>query len=115
MARRPLPVTLVAWLYIAAGTAGLVYHASQFGTGDRLDEGVILLVRVLAIVGGIFALRGAGWSRWLLLGWAAFHVIVSLNSMSKALAHVVLLVVVAYIVLRPPGSSWFRHDPATGS
>jgi len=59
-------------------------------------------------VAGVFLLRGARWARWLVLAWLAFHVVVSaLNSLSDAMAHVVLLLVVGYFLLGPPASKYF--------
>ena len=115
MPRRPLSITLLSWLFIAAGTVGLVYHASAFPGGEGLvDASAVLLVRVLAIVGGIFALRGANWSRWLLLGWAAFHVVVGLSQVSTAGAHTVLLIGVWYVYFRGPAREFFRRETVVG-
>ena len=68
-----------------------------------------MLVGIMAIVAGVFLLRGARWARWLVLAWLAFHVVVSaLNSLSDAMAHVVLLLVVGYFLLGPPTSEYFQ-------
>jgi hypothetical protein len=70
---------------------------------------LIAAVRAIAIVGGIFLLKGRNWARWLLLAWAAFHVFVgALYSPSNAIAHFVLLGVIAYFLLTPPASGYFR-------
>ena len=70
--KRPLPVTILGGLFIVAGLTGLVYHLSE----GPLDRGMILIsmVRILAIVGGVFLLLGHNWARWLMLAWLAFHV-----------------------------------------
>lgn len=115
MSRRPLSITVLSWLFIAAGTVGLVYHASAFpGEEDLVDAIVVLLVRALAIVGGVFALRGVNWSRWLLLGWAAFHVVVSLPEVSSTGAHAVLLIGVWYVYFHGPAQDFFRRETAVG-
>jgi hypothetical protein len=73
----------------------------------------ILFLTVSAIVAGIFLLRGARWARWLALAWVAFHVVVSaLNSLSDALPHAVLLLVVGYVLLGPPTSQYYQQGPA---
>jgi hypothetical protein len=73
----------------------------------------ILFLTVSAIVAGVFLLRGAPWARWLALAWVAFHVVVSaLNSVSAALPHVVLLLVIAYVLLGPPTSQYYQRGPA---
>jgi len=108
--KRPLAVTLLGCLFIIAGIVGLIYHLHS----DRpLDQSVILIsgVRSLAVIGGVFLLLGHNWARWLLLAWLAFHIFVSaLHSYSEALAHLALLIVIGYILLRPPASDYFQRS-----
>ena len=117
--QRPLSVTILSWAFIAAGAVGLVYHAAglRSGAGDRLDDVVLVLVlRALAIIGGAFALRGANWGRWLLLLWMAYHVVISVGHLSfEVVAHAIVLVVVAVVYFRAPGSAWFRRDIVSGA
>ena len=104
--KRPFPVTVLGWLFIVVGLVSDIYHLSQ-GPLDRWTVPVSA-VGIIAIVGGIFLLRGAGWARWLLLAWLAVHVGISaLNSLSASLAHLVLLLVVGYFLLGPPTSEYF--------
>ncbi len=106
--KRPFQVTMLGWLFIVVGVLSTTYHLLK-GPLDRWTL-PILLVGTTAIVAGVFLLRGAGWARWLVLAWLAFHVVVSaLNSLSDALAHVVLLSVVAYFLLGPPTSKYFQR------
>ncbi|HWY45216.1 MAG TPA: hypothetical protein VNX66_17080 [Candidatus Sulfotelmatobacter sp.] len=110
--KRPLPVTILGCLFIAAGLVGLVYHFQE----RPLEPGIVLvsLVRLLAVIGGVFLLLGHGWARWLLIAWLAFHVGVSaFHSLSETLAHLALLVVVGYFLLRPPASNYFRSSHTT--
>ncbi len=105
--KRPLPVTILGCLFIGAGLVGLVYHLSE----RPLEHQIVLvsIVRMIAIVGGIFLLMGHNWARWLTLVWLAFHVVVSaFHSLSEAIAHVVLLMVVGYFLLGRPASKYFR-------
>lgn len=105
--KRPIPVTILALLFIAAGVVGLAYHLSQ----DRLDRWSVLIffIRILAIVGGIFLLKGRNWARWLMIGWLAFHVGVSaFRSLSDGIAHAVLFITVAYFLLTAPDSRYFQ-------
>ena len=105
--KRPFQVTILGWLFIAVGILGTIYHPLK-SPFDRWTF-PILLVRMIAIVAGVFLLRGARWARWLVLAWLAFHVVVSaLNSLSDALAHVVLLLVVGYFLLGAPASKYFQ-------
>jgi len=115
-ARRPWAVTIIGWLFIAAGAVGVAYHITELNPADPFGNDTLLLtaVRLLAVLGGVFALRGRDWARWLLLAWIAFHVGVSAFHPHQGLvAHAVLLVVVARFLLRPPAAGWFRtKEPA---
>ena len=106
--KRPFQVTMLGWLFVVVGVLSTTYHLSK----SSLDRWTvpIALVGMVAFIGGVFLLRGAGWARWLLLIWLAFHVVVSaFNSLSDALAHFVLLLVVAYFLLGPPTSGYFQR------
>jgi uncharacterized membrane protein len=105
--KRPIPVTILGYLFIVAGLVGLAYHLSE----RPLDRWVALisLIRVIAVVGGVFLLKGRNWARWLMLAWLAFHVAVSaFHSLSDCAAHAVLFLVVAYFLLTPPDSKYFQ-------
>ena len=106
--KRPLAVTLIAWLFIAAGSIGIAYHANEFRTVDA-DLVWTLAIRLLAIVGGVYALRGANWARWVLLGWITFHVVLSMfHSLPEFSVHALLCAVVAYVLFRPQSTVYFR-------
>ncbi len=109
--KRPLPITIIGCLFIVAGLVGLVYHLSE----TPLDHRIVLIsiVRIIAIVGGVFLLLGHNWARWLMLAWLGFHVVVSaFHSVSEFMPHVVLLMVVGYILLGPPTSKFFQSAPS---
>jgi hypothetical protein len=109
--KRPIPVTILSYLFIAAGLLGLAYHLSQ----RPVDRWVALisLIRAIAVVAGVFLLKGRDWARWLVLGWLAFHVGVSaFHSLSDCIAHAVLLLAVAYFLLTPPDSKYFQASPS---
>ena len=100
---------MLGWLFIAVGILSTVYHLLK-GSLDRWIV-PILLVGAIAIAAGVFLLRGARWARWLVLAWLAFHVVVSaFNSLSDAMAHLVLLLVVGYVLLGPPTSNYFQSS-----
>jgi len=110
--KRPRSVTVISCLFIAAGVIGFAYHATEFRVQGpfQYELAWVIFVRLLAIVGGVFALRGANWARWLLLVWIAYHVGVSaLHSLSELMMHGVLFVVVAYVLLRAQASAYFRN------
>jgi hypothetical protein len=105
--KRPIPVTILGGLFVAAGLVGIAYHVSE----RPVDTSIILItfIRIIAIVGGVFLLVGQNWARWLLVAWLAFHVVVSaFHSLSEMAAHAVLLIVVAYFLFTPPASAYFR-------
>ncbi len=109
--KRPLPVTILGFLFIVAGLVGLVYHLFE----RPLEHQIVLvsIVRMIAIVGGIFLLMGYNWARWLTLVWLAFHVVVSaFHSLSESLAHVVLLMIAGYFLLGRPASKYFESAPS---
>ena len=106
--KRPFQVTILGWLFIVIGILSTVDHLRK-GSLDRWMV-LIVLVGIIAIVAGVFLLRGARWARWLLLAWLAFHVVVSaLNSLTDAMPHVVLVLVVGYFLLGPPTSRYFQR------
>ena len=109
--KRPVPVTVVAFLFIAAGIFGLVYHGQKYLKQPSLDHEVwILLLRALALIAGIFMLRGSVWARWLAIAWMVYHVILSLyHSISETLAHLGLLVIITVVLFLPKASAFFRN------
>jgi hypothetical protein len=112
MTKRPLSVTVIGGLFIAAGLVGLVYHASEFKTESpfRAELVWICLVRLLAIVCGVFVLGGRNGARWGLLGWIAYHVILSaFHTLTEFVLHSLLFAVVTYFLFRPHVSAYFRN------
>jgi hypothetical protein len=111
MNRRPIAVTILSYILIATGVASLAFHATDFKPSHALAFELvwISLVRAIAIVSGVFMLRGNNWARWLALAWIAFHVAISfLDSWQKVAVHGLILVLFAYLLLRPEASAYFR-------
>jgi hypothetical protein len=109
---RPLSVTVIAWVYIAAGTVGFIYHIRELNLDQPFASDMVwvCLVRLLAIVAGWFMLRGRDWARWLALVWIAYHVILSaLHPWSEVLTHALLFAVIVFSLLRPSASRFFRQ------
>ena len=112
MRRRPLSITIIGWLFVVAGTIGLAYHATEFRAQRPFAYDLIwvCIVRLLAILSGVFLLRGSNWARWALLVWLAYHVILSaFHSLSELVMHSLLLCVIAYFLFRPKASAYFRE------
>src|SRR5688500_17857795 len=100
---RPLSVTIIGGVFIAVGCIAvfttllpLVLPADGSAAvgvvRQRLDEiGHLLIVRVLAILGGAFLLYGHNWARWLLAVWLGYHVALgALHSTFALVVHVLL-------------------------
>ena len=107
MRKPPFPIIVIGALFIVAGAAGLIYHLHD----QPFDRGALLLlfVRLLAVVSGIFLLLGHNWARWLLIAWLAFHVSISaFHSIEQTVVHALLLAVVAYFLFRPPASTYLK-------
>ena len=111
MNKRPISVSLIGVLFFVAGVIGVAYHATELNPHGpfRSDQLLVLAVRLLAIIGAVFLFRAHNWARWLLVLWMAFHVILSsFHSPVKLIVHGILLVIVFYILFRPPASVYFQ-------
>jgi len=108
--RRPVAVTVVGWLYLLAGAAGLIGHARGLWAGGRIATDMVAAeaTEALAVLAGFYLLRGRDWARWLALGWIAFHVAISLQDPLKLAAHSVFLAGIAWGLLQRPASEYFR-------
>jgi len=112
--RRPLSVTIIGWIYVAVGSFGFTYHLSQ-GLRQPFNWGTVAipLVSAIAVVAGIFMLRGADWARWLALLWMASHVGISfLDGWRPVAIHSAMLAVIAFFLLRRAATDYF-HPLAT--
>jgi len=111
MNKCPLAVTILSWLLIVVGLVGLVYHAKEIDFRQPLQNDTLWveLVRVLAIVSGIFMLRGQNWARWLAMVWIAFHVAIGfLHSWQQVVMHAIVFAVFAFFLFRPVANEYFR-------
>src|SRR5258708_25619263 len=98
MNKRPISVTIISGVMIAAGVIGLVYHLSELKVQHPFQYDIvwISLLRLLAIVAGVFMLRRANWARWLTMAWITLHVVVSaFHSMPQLAMHGLILVAFA--------------------
>lgn len=112
---RPLSVTMLAWLYIAVGTAGFFLHLHELNRGNvfQFDGVWVELTELTAILCGAFMLRGHNWARWLAMAWIGFHVILSVLETHRGLiVHCILFVVFAWVLFRPQAGRYFRGLPA---
>jgi hypothetical protein len=112
MKSRPLPILIVAVLFIIVGLGGFLTHAKDFfEPGEKLYVTILIqLLRILAIVSGILLLRANNSGRWLSIAWILSHVIIgALNSTFQLIAHIVLLIVVSILLFLPVSSAYFHE------
>lgn len=118
---RPRSITVIAWIFVAAGVVGLLndlWPLLTSGAAAQLaklksdgfaDLGPAWTTRLLAIVGGIWLLRGRDWARWLLVLWMVFHIVLSLfESWEKLLVHCVIFLPILYFLFRNTAQVYFR-------
>jgi hypothetical protein len=111
MTKRPRSITVISWLFLAAGAIGLGYHATEFKAVRPFQYDVfwVCLVRLLAVFCGAFMLRGSNWARWLLIAWMGYHIGLSaLHSLLQLVVHGLLFLVILYFLFRPQASAFFR-------
>lgn len=110
MNKRPLTVTIIGWIFIAAGAIGLAHHFTEIKPHQpfQFENFWILLLRLVAIVSGVFMLRGSNWARWVAPAWIAFHVFLSFfHSLREVLVHGLLFVLISYVLFRPEARVYF--------
>jgi hypothetical protein len=111
--KRPIAVIAVGTLFVLAGLVGLTYHAMELVRPGPRDADVylVLFVRVLAVLSGVFIFRGANWARWLAMAWMAYHAVLSAfdRSTSGTVVHLVMLGAISYLLLRHDASEYFRR------
>ena len=72
---------------------------------------MIPVVRLLALVAGVFMLYGFNWARWLLVVWLAYHVgLGAFHSALELVVHSLLLAVVVYFLFRRQASAYFSSE-----
>ena len=118
MKLRPRSITIIGWIFIVFGSMSLLSGLLPFGEitlAQRVAElkghWMVHLLRILAIVAGVFMLRGRNWARWLLVVWMLAHLIISaLHSLPELLLHAVIFTVIFYFLFRHDASAYFGKE-----
>jgi hypothetical protein len=92
-------VFVIALLYIVVGLGGLVSH---FPSHWQREDILIEFTELVAVICGIFLLRGKAWARWLAIAWMALHVVISFPVITQVAIHLSFLIVIAWALFRSP-------------
>jgi hypothetical protein len=111
--KRPLSVTILAFVYLAVGALGFIAHFTELKAKGAFPYDALLteLVEFIAIVCGAFMLQGHNWARWLALAWIAFHVVLSaFHALPEFAVHCLFGAVIAWLLFRPGAARYFRGE-----
>lgn len=104
----PASVVVIALLYLAVGIIGFVF---RFRTLLAWQQGSVWAesTELLAVIIGVFLLRGQNWARWLAVAWMAFHVVLSaFHSYGQTAVHAAFLALIAWALFAPEAGRYFR-------
>jgi hypothetical protein len=123
MEKRPLSLTIIAWLLIAFTALGLV-AAFTMGSNPAMTkaldqmhmslgmyQGWVVLNSIVTLICAYGFLKGYPWSRVLYVVWGVIGLVVgySISPMKAAsLISLVVLVVVAFFLFRENANDWFQ-------
>ncbi|CAN5553583.1 hypothetical protein BH10BAC2_BH10BAC2_40790 [soil metagenome] len=113
MKKCPVPVIIVAILFILTGCMGFVYHFKDLANaGISVYESTwVLFLRILAIVCGTLLLYRIKWARWLAIAWLAYHVVIgAFHSTEQMITHMVFLALVTILLFLPVSSAYFNKQ-----
>ncbi len=111
MNKRPLAVLLIGCVYIVTAVGGFAAHFSELKLRHPFenDAAWVELISLVALVSGVYLLRGHNWARWLALAWMGFHVILSIFHTRLELAvHALFFAILTYFLFRPAATRYFR-------
>lgn len=111
--KRPIGVLVVACLYIAVGAIGFVHHF-PWPMVFHWEDLWIELTELLALIAGVFLLKGDNWARWLAIAWIAFHVAISWPVVRQLVVHAALLAAIAWLLLRADAQKFFAANRNAG-
>lgn len=110
---RPFAITVLGWLYIVVGVVGLVHHGLVAIRSWHPEDLWILLIQAVALIAGIFMLRGANWARWVAFVWIAAHVAIAwFSGPQQALVHAIIFAGITILLFRADARAFFRPKAA---
>ena len=110
MSNRPRSITVIGWIFVVTGCAGLASAVARSAARHPFDGDFLWMcaLRLFAILCGVFVLRGSKWARWGLVAWLGYHVALSvLHASFELIVHSLLFVTVLYFLFRPQASVFF--------
>jgi hypothetical protein len=118
MDKRPRSITIISWIFIVFGSIALLASLLEIFNTATAQRGAYLkghwmipVVRLLALVAGVFMLYGFNWARWLLVVWLAYHVVLgAFHSALELVVHSLLFAVVLYFLFRRQASAYFLRN-----
>ncbi|HMC97907.1 MAG TPA: hypothetical protein VKG92_09645, partial [Flavobacteriales bacterium] len=120
--KRPIVITLIAWLFILVGAGTLLRSLFFALLADsshirdplgrfRWDDLLAVAVALASLLGGVLLLKRSEWGRWLILAWLLFHVVIVVDRPIMVLAtHFALMLVVGYFLMRPQATAYFSKS-----
>lgn len=110
ISKRPVSVAILACVYLLVGLGGFAFHFKELWARQP-DAFVVEFVEIVAVVCGVFMLRGQDWARWLAVVWIGFHVGLSaFHPLKEFVIHSVFFVVIAWILFRAEARRYFRSN-----
>jgi hypothetical protein len=126
--RRPPAVTVIAWIFVLVGAAGMLgdlwplltpgaaQQLAKLKADGLADLGPAWTLRLAAIAGGLWLLEGHNWARWLLVAWMVIHIGISaFHSWQEALLHTAIFLPILYVLFRGPSGAYFRSPRGTAA
>jgi len=110
--KRPVFVLVIGVLFIAIGLLDIWLGGSPLASKPAhlaSDDLLVASIGIIALLGGIYVLKGHNWARWLLAAWMALHVALSIRQPYALLGHVVIFGLLLAGLFHPAASAYFRQ------
>lgn len=104
----PVAVLILSCIYIAVGATQFVVHF-HFHELMALQPDSLWIepTELLAVISGVFMIRGHNWARWLALVWMAFHVAISFPVVRQLVTHSIIFAFIAWVLFLPDVRRYF--------